>query len=166
MQVRKNGNLSAQIIHNQELSALWLKQAVPTGSTREIWGNNRDLRYGDTVAKSVCSSALGLLMSLVCCILWCLPKLLEAEQAAVAVPVQHTLLNAHSALASAKEWDEMALMELCPAVAPLLPGPRLVWYLHYMWLCTLILICGAFAWCGIRLSSLLLKMTSSQVFWF
>lgn len=50
----------------------------------------------------------------------------------MAVPVQHTLLKAHSALASAKESDKMALMEFCPAVAPLLPGPRLVWYLHYM----------------------------------
>lgn len=129
-------------------------------------GEFRNLCDGNTVAKSVCSSALGLLSSPVCCILWHLPKQLEAEQAAVAVHVLHTLLNAHSALASAKEWDKMALMELYPAVAPLLPGPRLVWYLHYMWLCTLILICGAFAWCGIRLSSLLLKITSSQVFWF
>lgn len=95
-------------------------------------GEFRSLCYGNTVAKSVCSSALGLLSSLICCVLWRLPKQLEAEQAAVAVPVQHILLNAHSALASAKEWDEMALMELCPAVAPLLPGPRLVWYLLYM----------------------------------
>lgn len=88
-------------------------------------GEFRNLHYGNTVAKSVCSSALGLLLSLVCCASWHLPKLLEAEQAAVGVPVQHSLLKAHSVLASAKEWDKMALMEL-------LPGPRLVWYLHYM----------------------------------
>lgn len=96
-------------------------------------GEFRSLCYGNTAAKSVCSSALGLLSSLICCVLWhLLPKLLEAEQAAVAVPVQHTLLKARSALDSAKEREKVALVELCPAVAPLLPGPRLVWYLHYM----------------------------------
>lgn len=92
----------------------------------------RNLCYGNTVAELVCSLAPDLLSLLVCCVLWHLPKLLEAEQAAVVLPVQHNLLKAHSGLASAKEWDKMALMELCPAVAPLLPGPRLVWYLHYM----------------------------------
>lgn len=92
----------------------------------------RNLCYGNTVAELVCSLALELLSLLVCCVLWHLPKLLEAEQAAVVLTVQHTLLKAHSGLASAKEWDKMALMELCPAVAPLLPGPRLVWYLYYM----------------------------------
>lgn len=63
----------------------------------------RNLFYGNTVAKSVCSWALSLL-SLVYCVLWHLPELLEAEQAAVVVPVQHTLLKAHFALASAKKW--------------------------------------------------------------
>lgn len=40
MRVGKNGNRSAQIINNQELSAVWPKQAVPTESTRETWGNS------------------------------------------------------------------------------------------------------------------------------
>lgn len=62
----------------------------------------RNLCYGNTVAKLVCSSALDLLLSLVCCILRHLPKLLEAEQAGVALPVQHTLLKAHSGLALPK----------------------------------------------------------------
>lgn len=91
----------------------------------------RNLYYGNTVAKSVCSSDLGLL-SLVCCVLRHLPEFLEAEQAAVVVPVENSLLKAHFALASAKEWDKMVHMDLCPAVAALLPGPRLVWYLHYV----------------------------------
>lgn len=63
------------------------------------------LCYGNTVAELVCSLARDLLLSLVCCILWHLPKRLEAEQVAVALPVQHTHLKAHSGLASAKEWD-------------------------------------------------------------
>lgn len=91
----------------------------------------RNLCYGNIVAKSVCSLDLGLL-SLVCCVLRHLPELLEAEQAAVVVPVENSLLKAHFALASAKDWDRVVLMELCPAVAALLPGPRLVWYLHYV----------------------------------
>lgn len=37
---RKNGNLYAQIINNQELSAVWPKQAGPTESTQETWGNS------------------------------------------------------------------------------------------------------------------------------
>lgn len=60
-----------------------------------------------------------------------------------------------SVLAFAKEWDKLAHVELCAALATLLPGPRLVWYLPYVCLCTLILTCGAFACCEIRLSSLL-----------
>ena len=38
--------------------------------------------------------------------------------------------EADSALAFARERDKLAHVELCAALATLLPGPRLVWYLH------------------------------------
>lgn len=67
---------------------------------------------------------------------------------AVGVPVQHTVLSADSALAFAKERGELAHAELCAALATVLPGAQLVWRLR-----ALILSCGAFACCEIRLSS-------------
>lgn len=124
----------------------------------------RNLCYGNTVAEIVCSSALDLLLSLVCCILWHLPKLLEAEQTAVALPVQHTLDPPEGTL-----WTCF-----CQGVG--LDGPHgalscysstasrtqasLVSALHVIVHSNLNL-CFCLMW----LSSLLLKMTSSGVFW-
>lgn len=55
---------------------------------------------------------------------------MQAEQLAVGVPAQHTIQK--YALAFAREWDKLAHVELCAALATLLPGPRLIWYRHYM----------------------------------
>lgn len=57
---------------------------------------------------------------------------MQAEQLMWEVPAQHTILNTRSALAFAKEWDKLTHVELCAALATLLPGPRLVWYLPCM----------------------------------
>lgn len=62
---------------------------------------------------------------------------MQAEQPAVGGPVEHSIPKANSVLPFAKERDELAHVELCAALATLLPAPRLLWYLHYVWLCTL-----------------------------
>lgn len=70
-----------------EAGITYREQDYLQGAPERHEGIQKPLCYGNTVAKSISSSALALLSSLVCCVLWRLPKLLVAELAAVAVPV-------------------------------------------------------------------------------